>query len=513
MPDTASMPRPVLEMQGIRKRFPGVQALDGVSLDLFAGEVHALVGENGAGKSTLMKILSGLYQPDEGQIILGGKQVEIKDPRHAQHLGISIVHQELSLFQNLTVAENILGGHLPVWSPLRLEDRRAAYRIAAEYLERFELPIDPRTPLANLSLGQQQLVEICKALAQNARLLILDEPTSSLAEHDTILLFAVVRQLAAQKIPVIYISHRLEEIDRIADRVTVLRDGQLVGTQDVRSTNLATIVRMMVGRNLELGGLYGQSADRRGGTLLEAENLSSEGIFENVSFRLHAGEILGMAGLIGAGRTEVALGIFGALHLTGGSILIDGAPREIRSPHDAVSLGIAYLPENRQSDGLFFDLGVRENISFTRLDSLARAGIVNQRLEAKEAEATVQQLNIQTPGMEERVVNLSGGNQQKVILGRWLAITPRVLIADEPTKGIDIGSKQEIYVLLNRLAQEGVGVILISSEMPEILGMSDRILVMHEGRLAGVLARSEATEEKIMMLATGQDVAPAVPSA
>jgi ribose transport system ATP-binding protein len=494
----------ILEMRNIRKHFPGVQALDGVSFDLRAGEVHALVGENGAGKSTLMKILSGVYQPDGGEITLGGKAVTISSPRQAQDLGIATVHQELSLFQNLTVAENILSGDMPARGPLRLENRQAANRIAAEALARFDLPINPRTLVAELSIGQQQVIEICKALVQRACLVILDEPTSSLTEHETELLFNVIRQLATDGVPVIYISHRLEEIARIADRVTVLRDGQFVGTRPVRETDLAAIVRMMVGRNLDLSALYGAGEIQRESVLLQVENLSSAGRFSDITFDLHPGEILGMAGLVGAGRTDVALAIFGAIPITGGTILIDGRPHRIHSPHEAVAAGIAYLPENRGSDGLFYGLSVRENISVTHLNSFARFGLVDRGRETRAAQDCVGQLSIQTPGVELPVLNLSGGNQQKVILGRWLAIRPRLLIVDEPTKGIDIGSKQEIYLLLHKLAQDGVGILLISSEMPEVLGLSDRILVMHEGRLAGVLSHAEATEERVMMLATGQ---------
>ena len=503
MNETATSPT-ILEMKDIRKGFPGVQALDGVSFDLRAGEVHALVGENGAGKSTLMKILSGVYQPDGGEIVLGGKKVAIANPFQAQGMGIATVHQELSLFQNLTVAENIFNGTMPSRGPLRVEDHRKANRIASETLKRFDLPIDPSTPVASLSVGHQQVVEICKALVQNACLVILDEPTSSLTDTETELLFKVIRQLAAENIPVIYISHRLEEISHIADRVTVLRDGQLVGTRIVSEIDLHTIVKMMVGRNLELGSLYGTGEIQRETVLLQVEGLCSPDRFSDISFDLRKGEILGMAGLVGAGRTEVALAIFGALAISAGKITMDGRTRAIRTPHDAVAAGVAYLPENRGLDGIFHGLGVRENISVTHLDSYGRMGFVDRGRERRAAQEYVDLLSIQTPGLEHAIVHLSGGNQQKVILGRWLAIRPRILIADEPTKGIDIGAKQEIYLLLHKLAQEGVGIILISSEMPEVLGLSDRILVMHEGRLAGILGHAEATEERVMMLATGQ---------
>jgi ribose transport system ATP-binding protein len=491
-------------MRNISKSFPGVKALDNVSFDLSAGEVHALVGENGAGKSTLMKILSGVYQPDDGYIVLGGKPVTIANARQAQDLGIAIVHQELSLFQNLTVAENILSGHMPSTGPLRLEDRRTAKRIAAETLARFDLDINPTTPISRLSVGQQQVVEICKALAQKACLVILDEPTSSLTDHETDLLFKVIRQLAADGIPVAYISHRLEEIKHIAQRVTVLRDGQFVGSRLVSEVDLTTIVHMMVGRNLELSTIYGKGEIQRNDVLLGVKTLSSVGRFSDVSFDLHQGEILGMAGLVGAGRTDVALAIFGAIPITKGYIQIDGKPLRIHSPHQAVAAGIAYLSEDRRLDGLFYGLSIRENISVTHLNNYSRYGLVDRRCESLAAQNFVNQLRIQTTGLEQSIINMSGGNQQKVILARWLAIKPHILIVDEPTKGIDIGAKQEIYLLLHKLAQEGVGIILISSEMPEVIGMSDRILVMHEGRLAGILAHEEITEERVMMLATGQ---------
>ncbi len=500
-------PAPVLQMQGISKRFPGVQALDNVSYDLRPGEVHALVGENGAGKSTLMKILSGVYQPDEGQVLLNGQAVGIRNPRHAQELGISIVHQELSLFPNLTVAENIMGGHMPVRGWLRLEDRKKAQDIASSYLAKFDLPLDPRALLSSLSMGQQQVVEIAKALAQQARILILDEPTSSLTEHETVLLLRLIRQLRAENLSVIYISHRMEEICQISDRVTVLRDGRWVGTLSGDEIDLDTIIRMMVGRNLDTQHFGGQSTGVQDELLLSVEDLSSTGRFAGISFDLHKGEILGMAGLIGAGRTDVALAIFGAIPIHSGVVRIGGAERHIRSPHDALDLGIAYLSENRQSDSLFPGLGVRENISVTHLEAFARAGVVNQRLEAAEASRYVDQLSIMAHDVEQRIANLSGGNQQKVILARWLAVNPRILLVDEPTKGIDIGSKQEIYMLLHRLASEGVGILLISSEMAEVLALSDRILVMHEGRLAGILSRAEATEENVMILAAGQELA------
>ena len=492
--------KPFVEMRNISKLFPGVRALNRVSFDMRLGEVHALVGENGAGKSTLVKILSGVYQPDEGEILLNGAPVQIKGPRHAQSLGIAIVYQELNLFQNLTVAENLFAGKMPCHRPLGFEDRQCAYDTTIEYLQKFDLPIDPRTPLRELSLAQQQIVEISKALLQKARVLILDEPTSSLAEHETTLLFKIIEQLKADNLSIVYISHRLEEIFQIAERVTVLRDGEWVGAGPIAETNMESVISMMVGR--ELKDLYGQPSGSPRETVLSVEGLTSAGRFDNVSFELRAGEILGMAGMVGAGRTDVGLALFGAVPVSSGTIRVDGKPVKIHSPYDAMHLGIAYLSEDRRKDSLFLGMGVRPNITVSHLKRFARFGFLSQGAEMAGAQEYISALDIQTPSTEQLVMNLSGGNQQKVVLARWLAIQPRILIADEPTRGIDVGAKGEIYALLRRLAEQGVAVILISSQMPEVLGMSDRILIMQEGRLAGELSSSEATEEKIVTLAT-----------
>jgi ABC-type sugar transport system ATPase subunit len=493
---------PYLAMRTISKRFPGVQALDRVSFDLRAGEVHALVGENGAGKSTLMKILSGVYQPDAGTILLAGEEVTFSGPRAAREHGIAIVHQELNLFPNLTVAENVFGGDMPARGLLALEDRTRAAQVSASYLSRFGLSLDTRTLVRSLSIGQQQVVEIARALAQKARVLILDEPTSSLAETEAEVLFNLIDQLRADGMCVIYISHRLEEIFRLADRVTVLRDGEYVATRTVAEIDIATVIRLMVGRQLE--DVYGKPPGASDKCVLRVEGLASGKHFDGVSFELHAGEILGMAGLIGAGRSEVGLTLFGALPMTAGSVELDGRRVHIGSPQHAIQLGIAYLTENRRSDGLFLGMAVRPNISVSHLARFARFGMLNMRRERAGAQQYVQALNVQTPGVEQAVMKLSGGNQQKVLLARWLAIHPRVLIVDEPTRGVDVGAKVEIYTLLRRLAADGVAILLISSELPEVLGMADRILVMHEGKLTGALARNQATEEQIMTLATNQ---------
>ncbi|MCX6078241.1 MAG: sugar ABC transporter ATP-binding protein [Chloroflexi bacterium] len=495
---------PFMEMIAISKGFPGVQALSEVSFDLYQGEVHALVGENGAGKSTLMKILSGAYLPDTGKIKIDGQDVLIQSPRHAQGLGISIVHQELNLFQNLSIAENLFGGKMPASGWLGFEDRKKAQETANEYLQKFELSIDPKTRVGELSLAQQQVVEISKALARNAKVLILDEPTSSLTEHEVKLLFGFIKQLREDGLCIIYISHRLEEIFNIADRVTVLRDGHKVGTENVAEIDVETVIRMMVGRKLE--DLYGKPGGKFGSVVLEAQNLTRLKHFDNVSFKIQAGEILGMAGLVGAGRSDVGLALFGANPVSKGSIQMDGKNVHLHSPQAAMAMGIAYLSENRQSDSLFLGMDIKKNIVVSLIEKLSAFGFIDQTREYNTAKEYVQKLNVQTPSLEQKILKLSGGNQQKVVLARWLAIKPRVLIVDEPTRGIDVGAKVEIYMLLRELAAEGVAILLISSEMPEILGLSDRILVMHEGVVTGILARAEATEEKIMAMATSEMV-------
>lgn len=417
-------------------------------------------------------------------------------------MGIAIVHQELNLFNNLTVTENLFGGKMPSRGLLGFEDRQVAYKTTIEYLGKFDMPIDPRTPVRELSVAQQQIVEISRALVQEARVLILDEPTSSLTERESKLLFKIIEQLKAEGLCMVYISHRLEEIFEIAERVTVLRDGRLVGTEKIAETNMESVIRMMVGRKLR--DLYGQAGDSQREVLLTVENLTSEGRFANVSFELRAGEILGMAGMIGAGRSDVGLALFGAVPVSSGTVRVAGKAVDIGSPHTAMNLGIAYLSEDRRKDGLFLGMTLRPNITVSHLDHFAKFGFMSYKAETTEAIEFIAALDIQTPSPEQEVINLSGGNQQKVLLARWLSIQPRILIADEPTRGIDVGAKGEIYALLHRLAEQGVAIILISSEMPEILGMSDRILVMHEGRLAGELSRAEATEEKIVTLATRQ---------
>jgi ribose transport system ATP-binding protein len=492
---------PVLEMQGITKHFPGVVALDSVNFDLKAGEAHAIIGENGAGKSTLIKVLGGTYRPDHGEIRMNGKALEITAPRQARLLGIAVVHQELTLFPVLTVAENLMAGDQPVRGPLRMVDRKRARERAERALAQFDLFVDPDMPVRSLSIAQQQVVEIARALLQNACILVLDEPTSALTERETELLFRTIRRLKESGISIIYISHRLHEVFAIADRATVLRDGKKVDTVDVSSIGMDGLIRMMVGRSLT--DLYGQRESSAKEEVLRVQGLGMADRFRDVSFSLRRGEILGFAGLIGAGRTELARAIFGVERVEEGKIFFKGKEIRINSPAHAMSLGITYLSENRRLEGLFQGMNIRENVVVTHLKKFSRLGFINKKAESGETARYIGNLRIQTPSMDQRIMNLSGGNQQKVILARWLAIQPEVLIVDEPTRGIDVGAKAEIYALLHRLAAEGMAVILISSELPEVLGMSDRIIVMFEGRITGIIESREATQEKIMALAAG----------
>ncbi|MCC6443971.1 MAG: sugar ABC transporter ATP-binding protein [Armatimonadetes bacterium] len=497
------MSDPLLAISNISKAFPGVQALDDVSLALGAGEVLALVGENGAGKSTLMHILSGLYSPDSGQIRLGGEAIRPRDPREATRIGISIVHQEMSLTPNLSVAENIFSGRLPRKRFLDLIDWQTLRRQAADLLEPFELSLDPMMPVGRLSVAQRQLVEIAKALSVRCRALILDEPTSALAGHETELLFGVVRRLKAAGVGIIYITHKLKEVFEIADRVAVLKDGRLVDTVTVPETAPDRLIRMMVGRDLST--FYPDrptAADRSAPPLLEVENLTTRKL-HGVSLRLWPGEVVGMAGLVGAGRTELGRAIFGADPVREGHVRVEGRPRNIGSPAGAIAAGIAYLPEDRKEDGLFLGMSVRANLVAASLNRFAAFGWMDRQAESRVSADCARQLNIRTPSLEQLLGHLSGGNQQKTLISKWLLAGPKVLIVDEPTRGIDVGAKAEIYALLRRLANEGLSILMISSELPEILGMSDRILVLYDGRLAAELDGHTATEEQIMAAATG----------
>lgn len=493
----------LVSMEGIDKAFPGVQALDGCRFELLAGEVHALVGENGAGKSTLMKVLTGVYRKDAGRIVYQGQEVDIPNPRAAWEMGIGIIHQELNLIPHLTVAQNIFIGREPRRRPRFLLDEKELNERAQRLLESVKLDVDPRARVADLTIAKQQLVEIAKALSYNSQVLIMDEPTSALSDAEIQELFRIIRELKAKGVGIVYISHRMDEIKQICDRVTVMRDGRTVGTVNAQEVSVDQIVSMMVGREIYATA---QPAPNEGASevVLEVRSLSRGRAFQDVSFSLRKGEILGFAGLMGAGRTEVARAVFGADPIDSGEIYVNGKRVEIKSPADAVRLGIGYLPEDRKRHGLMLDLDVEANTIVATLQRYAAAlGWVQKSKARREVQAYVEQLGVKTPGLEQRVRYLSGGNQQKVVLAKWLAKNCDILIFDEPTRGIDVGAKGEIYKLLNDLTvRQGKSVIMISSELPEILRMSHRIIVMCEGRITGELVAHEATEEAIMRLAT-----------
>jgi len=491
----------LLELTGISKAFAGIQALRQVSFDLRAGEVHALVGENGAGKSTLIKMITGAHLPDEGTIKVMGQPVGSLDPVRARALGIAAIYQQPALFPDLTVAENIAIGLEPVggWRRVRWTRRR---RRARELLAKIGAAIDPETEVRALSMPEQQLVEIARALGADARILIMDEPTASLSDKEVDRLFRVIAELKSHGVGVIYISHRLEELPQIADRVTALRDGVLVGTRQMNDVSRADLIRMMVGR--ELSAVFPKTFVEPGDLVLELEEVGchSAGV-RGINMNVRAGEIVGLAGLVGAGRTELARVLFGLTPAQTGKVRLRGRPVMIDSPTRAAALGIAYVPEDRRRHGVILDMTTAANITLAILRSASRFGFLDFRQESATAGRFVHQLGIKTPSLETRVSNLSGGNQQKVALARWLATEPGVLILDEPTQGIDVGAKAEIHRLMGELAQRGLAILMISSELPEVLGMSDRIAVMRAGTLAGVLTRAEATQEGVLALALG----------
>ena len=492
----------ILRMESISKAFPGVQALDDVTFEVGAGEIHALVGENGAGKSTLMKILTGALGKDEGQIILRGAAVQIESPSDSQNLGISMIHQELSLIPNLTVGQNIYLGREPRGRLPGFIDWKSLYSDAQEILDRLNLDVDARTEVLGLSIAQQQMVEVAKALSLEADLIAMDEPTSALTGPETEVLFEVMRSLRGQGVGLIFISHRLGEVFQIADRVTVLRDGQHIGTEPIEALDEDRVVKMMVGR--DLGELYPKEPAQQDEVVLEATNLEDGHELRGVDLKLHRGEILGIAGLVGAGRTALAETLFGIHPATKGEVRINGQPVKIKSPAEAIRAGMGFVPEDRKQQGLFLNMAVRENIVMSAMDKITRWGMVNFKRADRISHEFVEKLDIRTPSLRQRIRNLSGGNQQKVIIARWLTLNPRVLILDEPTRGIDVGAKAEIHNLMNQLAKDGVGVLMISSELPEIMGISDRMLVMREGRVTGEFSRDEATQDDIMRAATAR---------
>jgi len=494
----------LLRVEDVSKGFPGVQALDRVCFELRRGEVHALVGENGAGKSTLMKILSGVHRPDSGTIRFKGREVRFQNAREASAAGIGIIYQELNLVPHLTVAQNIYIGREPRTRLGYIDDHRMNVDASA-ILGRLNLNIDPSIRLNKLSISKQQMVEIAKALSRESEVLIMDEPTSALTESEIDELFKVIHSLRERGVGIIYISHRLDELKHIVDRITIFRDGHYIATADYASITMEAIINHMVGRRLE--NIFPPRGNLpTGRKLLEVKHIVQPGTLKDISFDLFQGEILGLAGLMGAGRSELARAIFGADPITSGEVLRDGKKLDIRSPADAIAHGIAYLSENRKEEGLAIKMTLNQNVTMANLPNVSRRFTVISR--AQELQATrdsVRELDIRTPSLEQMVSNLSGGNQQKVVVAKWLYRNSEILIFDEPTRGIDVGAKYAIYELMAQLASRGVGVIMISSELPEILGMTDRVLVLHEGRLTATLRTRDTTQEEILNYAAGLD--------
>jgi len=495
---------PALEMRGITKRYPGVVANDGIDLEIRPGEIHALLGENGAGKSTLMKILGGVVAPSEGTIRIDGAERAAMSVADATKAGIAFVHQELNLFDNLDVAANVFIGREPRYGGLlQLVDTKALHEKVTPLLRRLGADFGPATPVANLSLAQRQLVEIAKALSLDARLVIMDEPTSSLTASETARLLGVIADLKANNVSVIFISHRLQEVERCADRVMVLRDGKVVGRLERGQIQHDSMIRLMIGRDLK--SLYIPPAAPPRETALDlAEVRTTAFPGQTVTLGLRAGEILGLAGLVGSGRTELARAIFGIDRRLGGRITLSGQSLEITEPRDAINRGLYLIPEDRKQCGLLLDFSVSENISLANLPAYARATIVQGDAEDRNAERQKTKLNIKVPSVATQTSSLSGGNQQKVVLGKWLSMSPKVIIFDEPTRGIDVGAKGEIYELMRGLADSGVAILMISSDMEEVIGVSDRIAVMHEGRISGLLERGEFSEDRVLQLAVGK---------
>jgi ABC-type sugar transport system ATPase subunit len=490
-------------MVDISKEFPGVKALDKVSFELRRGEVHALVGENGAGKSTLMKILGGIYHPDSGRIILNGREVQIHSPGAAQSLGIAMIHQELNLVPYLSVAKNMFLGREPVvWQSLGVVHWKKLYERAIELLGELGLDISPLAQVDSLGIAQRQMVEVAKALSLNASIIVMDEPTATLTNEEVDSLFKLILRLKARGVSVIYISHRLEEVKAISDRVTVLRDGKTISTAaNGVELSIDSIIRLMVGR--DLGDRFPRRAYKATEELLCVEGLSSKGVLDDISIVVRSGEIVGVAGLVGSGRTELARAIFGADPKDDGKVYVRGHEVRIQSPLDAVKAGIGFLPEDRQAQGLILSMSVSDNITITVISELLKNGLIDRDAQQDIVNEYSSLLGIKAPSPAHLTRTLSGGNQQKVVLAKWLCAQSEILIFDEPTRGIDVGAKIEVYRIMSQLAEAGRGIIMISSELPEILAMSDRIVVMHEGRIAKEFSRREATQEKIMACATG----------
>ncbi|MDR0718891.1 MAG: sugar ABC transporter ATP-binding protein [Treponema sp.] len=495
------MEKTLLEIKNISKSFPGVKALNNVSLSVKHGQVLALVGENGAGKSTLMKILSGVYEMNEGQILLEGKPVDLGSPLKSQQIGISIIYQELNLLLNMNIAENIFLGREQKRNGAFGEfvDKRMMHKKARELLDRVGLDVDTATLVGRLSTAQKQMVEVAKSLSFNAKLIIMDEPTSSLTDKETEILFSIIRALRSQGVSIIFITHRLREIFEIADEIAIMRDGEMIEVKKANETNESDVISGMVGRSID-DIFYKQKAPI-GDVILDVRGLSTRAFLKDINFTLRKGEILGFAGLVGAGRSEVVRAVFGIDRREAGEIYIDGKMTKINNTVDALRSGIGFVPEDRKEQALILRMNVRSNISLAALPAMKKRLFIDKQKEAAVAENYINKLQIKTPSDRQTVYNLSGGNQQKVVIGKWMETSPRVLILDEPTRGIDVKTKKEIYMLMSNLANQGVAIIMISSELPEIIGMSDRIVVMHEGRIKGEISGGNVTQEAIMKMA------------
>jgi rhamnose transport system ATP-binding protein len=493
---------PLLELRDIHKSFGAVHALRGASLSLYRGQVTALVGENGAGKSTLVKTLAGLHQQDRGEVLLDGEEVSFRDPLHAREAGIAVIYQEPTMFPDLTVAENIFMGRQPLRSLGRI-DRKAMRQQSLELFQQLGVKIDPDRAAQGLSIADQQVVEIAKAISLDARVLIMDEPTAALSGVEVDRLFAVTRTLQAQGSAVLFISHRFEEVFALADWITVMRDGAHVATAPAADLTVDGVIRQMVGR--DVASLFPKQETTIGPTALEVKGLSRKGVFSDISFTVKSGEIVGLSGLVGAGRSEVARAVFGIDKYDSGEVLVRNEPLKSLSPRASMAAGLAFVPEDRRKQGLVMEMNVSRNLTLTLRKKLSRFGLLTSQAEAGATKEWAKKLQIKAGSPVSPISTLSGGNQQKVVLGKWLATGPRILIIDEPTRGIDVGTKAEVHRLISELAGTGLAVLMISSELPEILGMSDRVLVMHEGRITAELSRNDATEESVMTAATGVD--------
>lgn len=489
-----------IEMRGIDKSFGSNQVLKQAGFTLESGEVHALMGENGAGKSTLMKILTGVYTKDAGTVLVDGKEVNYKNPQEAEKAGIVFIYQELNVMFDLTVEENLFMGK-EIHGKFGICDKKAMQKKAQEALNILGVNISPKTVMAELSVGQQQMVEICKALMADAKVIIMDEPTAALTQSETVALFKVIESLRKKGVSMVYISHRMEEIFELCDRITVLRDGSYIGVKNIPETNMNEIVKMMIGR--EIGERYPSRNVKIGKEVLKVKELTRKGTFPDVNFSVRAGEVLGVSGLMGAGRTEIMQAIFGNLSYESGTIEIDGKEVKISNPRQAMEHGIGFITEDRKTEGLMLDKSIRENISLCNLRRISKSSVISREAEKNMVAEAIKDLHIKCFGSYHECNNLSGGNQQKVVLAKWILTNPKILILDEPTRGVDIGAKKEIYSIINKLAAQGVAIIMVSSELPEVLGMSDNIMVVREGEVRGIISYEEANQERVMTLATG----------